>query len=370
MSKIEGGFSLIALLDGTTINGTLRVFGAPFVQKYVPGTTNFTPNFADMSMSVNDRPTAVLMLRNLANGALMTPRDYTWYYNGVAMEFALVEDEGVFNNKYMCSNITGAEGEYLFESLQYAYTIGTDTYYFPAIRVWGNLVPLSDANNDLLSVSGEVELNGQRIAFNDINLTIVIQEASGNKFDVTLTDNLGGAFTERSEEMTITCSLYNEGSRVEDLAGYTFKWYKMLGTGDEEITGDKVNSNTLKLTIDDIDSLLKVRCDVYQKSNNSFVAGGVLQVADNTDEYYVDFTITGITGNSIRTGETANITPVMRKRRDGSNVELVSSWTFSLYKNDGTLYKTESEVQSISLSYAQVMSDCGGGMSGVVSGNY
>ena len=32
--NLEGSFTLIALMDGTTINGTLRVEGTPLVQRY------------------------------------------------------------------------------------------------------------------------------------------------------------------------------------------------------------------------------------------------------------------------------------------------------------------------------------------------
>lgn len=366
MSKIEGGFSLIALLDGTTINGTLRVEGMPFVQRYKTGSEIFYPDLSTSSdIDDTDRPTAVILLRNLATGAIMIPTDYSWYYNGVTMTFKTVTDEGTYNGKKMCDNILGNNGEYLFELLEgYTLTIGNNKYYLPAIRVWGNLVPLSSGNNDLLSASGSVELNGQTIQFKDLNLTIVIQEEGGSNYALLLTDNLGGAITDRSQEMTITCSVFESSTKQTDLNAYSFKWYKMLGTGDEEMAEV---GNTIGITIDDIDSLLKIRVDAYK--DGAYIASATYQVADNTDEYYIDFSFTGITGNSIRSGETVTITPIMRKRSDGSNVTLVKTWDWSLYKNDGSNFKTVDDAASISLGYSEVVS-CGGGVSGSVSGTY
>ena len=43
--NLEGSFTLIALMDGTTINGTLRVEGTPLVQRYNKGTVVFIPDY-------------------------------------------------------------------------------------------------------------------------------------------------------------------------------------------------------------------------------------------------------------------------------------------------------------------------------------
>lgn len=39
--NLEGGFTLIGLMDGTTINGFIRVEGTPLVQRYNKGTSQF-----------------------------------------------------------------------------------------------------------------------------------------------------------------------------------------------------------------------------------------------------------------------------------------------------------------------------------------
>lgn len=365
MSKIEGGFSIIALLDGTTINGVLRVEGAPFVQRYKTGTSSFIPDFSPTTspdLLPADRPTAIILVRNLATGVVMTPTAYTFYYNGVEMVFAQ-ESSGSFEDKFMCTNILGNDGEYLFELIKdYSLTIGTSTYTLPAVRVWGNLVPISSANNDLLSASGTVELNGQQIAFNDLSQTVIIQEDSGSAYDVMITDNMGGALTDDSQTLTCTCEVYKDGSKITSYSGYTFKWFKILGTG-EEAWG---TSRTQDIVVSDIDSLLKLRCDVY--FDGSYVASGNHQVADNTDEYYMDFTFSGITGNSIRSGQTATITPVMRKRGDGSAVDKINTWAWTILANDGSTFMTYNG-ETLELDYADVTS-CGGGVSGSVTGTW
>lgn len=57
MKQIEGGFTLVALMDGTTINGILRVEGLPLIQRYNKGTNHFIPDFE--KVAENEQPTAV-----------------------------------------------------------------------------------------------------------------------------------------------------------------------------------------------------------------------------------------------------------------------------------------------------------------------
>ena len=83
--------------------------------------------------------------------------------------------------------------------------------------------------------------------------------------------------------------------------------------------------------------MLKLRCDV--KKDGSLVASGYDEVTDFSDPYYTVIKITGISGNTVKKGETATVTPVAAKRSTGEEVpSLIKSWTFSLKDNAGAAF--------------------------------
>ena len=316
--KLEGGFTLIGLMDGTTVNGFLRVEGTPLVQRYNKGTSQFTPDFE--ALADNKKPTLVIILRDVATGEIMKPQTITYKYNGVTLTFG---SNGLSTN----SGMTG----YFKKLDSYSATIGSQSYQLPALRVMKNLVPISGYDNDRISVSGTIEVGGQSIAFNELSKDVVIQESTGNAYDVIISDDKGGALTEAGESLTCTASLYKDGIEVTDYSGFTFQWVKLLGTGDTNWG----TARTQKVTTGNIDNILKLRCDI--KSGGSVVASGFTQITDYSDPYYVDFNITGITGNAIRSGETAVIKPVARKRSDGTDGG-VSSWSWNIKDNAGNAF--------------------------------
>lgn len=316
--KLEGGFTLIGLMDGTTVNGFLRVEGTPLVQRYNKGTSQFTPDFE--ALADNKKPTLVIILRDVATGEIMKPQTITYKYNGVTLTFG---SDGLSTN----GGMTG----YFKKLDSYSATIGSQSYQLPALRVMKNLVPISGYDNDRISVSGTIEVGGQSIAFNELSKDVVIQESTGNAYDVIISDDKGGALTEAGESLTCTASLYKDGIEVTDYSGFTFRWVKLLGTGDTNWG----TARTQKVTTGDIDNILKLRCDI--KSGGSVVASGFTQITDYSDPYYVDFNITGITGNAIRSGETAVIKPVARKRSDGTDGG-VSSWSWNIKDNAGNAF--------------------------------
>lgn len=315
---LEGGFTLIGLMDGTTVNGFLRVEGAPLVQRYNKGTSQFTPDFE--TLADNKKPTLVVILRDVATGDILIPQSITFKYNGVTLTFG---SDGLSTNEGMIG--------YFKKIDNYSATIGSQTYQLPALRVMKNLVPISGYDNDRISVSGTIEIGGQSIAFNELSKDVVIQETTGNAYDVVISDNKGGALTDAGESLTCTATLYKDGIEVTDYTGYTFQWVKLLGTGDTNWG----TARTQKVSTADIDNILKLRCDI--KHNGSVVASGFTQITDYSDPYYVDFNITGITGNAIRSGETAVIKPVARKRSDGTDGG-VSSWNWNIRDNAGNAF--------------------------------
>lgn len=323
--NIEGGFSLMRIYDGTTIDSILRVEGTPLVQRYNKGTNKFIPDFT--ALADDKKPTAVLILREVASGSILKANQVTWKYNSIVLTFGADE---LSTNK-------GMEG--IFKRIDsHPTNIGTKIVHLPALRIMKNLVPISGYDNDRLSVSGTIEFSGQSHQFQEIGKDVSIIEITGNSYDVSISDDRGSALTTSNESLTATATVYKDGVEITDYSGFTFQWVKLLGSGD-------VNwgtSRTQVVTANDVDNLLKLRCDV--KYNNSYVSSGLTQISDFSDPYYIDLQVTGegVTGFMIRGGQTATVKPVARKRSDGSINSAYNRWNFNVKDNAGRDFTLDS----------------------------
>lgn len=320
-NKVEAGFTLIGLMDGTTLNGFLRVEGNPLVQRYNKGTNQFVPDFEADGFAEANLPVAVLILRDTADGTVMIPQagSIVWKYNGVEL---------TFGSDDLCTT-SGLEG--VFKKIDSRATqIGGQSYNLPALQVRKNLVPISGYDNDRLSVSGSVEVGGNAVSFAEISKEVIIQETTGNAFSMTITDDKGFYLVTENDSLTAKCTIYKDGNEVSDYSGVTFKWEKLLGTGNVAMG----TARTQAVTNADVDNVLLLRCTATLEGES---ISETVTITDVSDPYEVYFEITGITGNCIRTGETAVVTPKARRRSDGQNAS-VSSWDWSIRDNAGAAF--------------------------------
>lgn len=354
-NKVEAGFTLIGLMDGTTLNGFLRIEGNPLVQRYNKGTNVFVPDFEADGFPEANLPTAVLIIRDTADGDVMIPQagSLVWKYNGVELEF------GADN---LCTT-DGLEGVFLKIDSR-STVIGGQTYNLPALQVRKNLVPISGYDNDRLSVSGTIEVGGNAIAFAEISKEVIIQESTGNAYSMTITDDKGFYLVTENNSLTAKCNIYKDGNELTDYNGITFKWEKLLGTGNVAMG----TARTQVVTNADVDNVLLLRCTA---TINGETISETVTITDVSDPYEVYFSITGITGNAIRVNETAVITPKARKRSDGTEAT-VSSWSWSIRDNAGNAFTLTGKdgatfnAASASVTYADIKR-AGMGISGSVS---
>lgn len=355
--NLDGGFSLIGLLDGTTVNGILRVEGTPLVQRYNKGTSVFTPDFE--AMAENKRPTVVLILVDTSSGAVLVPQTIEFRYNGLLLTFG---SNGLSTN----SGLAG-----FFKKINaYSTNIGGQTYNLPALRVMKNLVLISGYDNDRITVSGTIEVGGASISFSDVSKEVVIQESTGNQYDVLISNNKGSRLVSDEESLTENVRVFKDGVEMTDYSGLTFEWYKMRGSGDEAWgTG-----RTKKVTTGDVNNVLKLRCDV--KRGGTLLASGYDEVTDFSDPYLLRVKISGILGNTVRRGETAVMTPVAVKRSTGEEVpSLITNWNFSIKDNAGAPFVlTGKSAANFTANKASVtyedMVRAKMGLSGVITGTY
>lgn len=357
MSKIQGGFSIAALLDGTTVNGYVRVDNMPLAQRFTKGSNKFTPDFE--TIPENNRPVIIAVIRDITDGTVLVPQTAVFKYNTLELSFG---PDGLCTTE-------GFEG--VFKKLtDYPAMIGSSSYPMIGMRVMKNLVPLSGYDNDRVSMSGTVEIGGQSVAFNEMSTDVIIQETTGNQFDIVITNDKGSALTEPGETLTEKADIYRDGVKVNDLSSFTFQWVKMTADGEQNLG----TSQTQVISTNDVDNVLKVRCDVSQEG--AILASGYNEVSDFSDPYYVQFKITGISGDRIRKGQTAQISPIAVKRSTGVELEPpITSWNFYIRDNAGkpfTLTGKDSEKfteKSCDISFSDVKR-AGMGISGNVSANF
>ena len=352
-NKVENCFTLMGLLDGTTIYGYLRVDGSPLVQRYTPGTSLYIPDFE--ASGFNHHPVIVPILRDSASGAVVVPVSLVWKYNGETLTFDADD----------YSNNAGMVG--MFKRLyDYPVLINGSTYRLTALKVVKNLVSVDNRDNDRISVSGAVEIGGNRIDYQEMSKDVLIKESDGSTYDVLINDDGGGMFTTDGQVITMTARVYKEGAEVTSESGIQYQWVKETSTGDVAMG----TSKTQQLRQNDVNCLLNVRCDI--RISDSEQASGYHQIKDATDEYHIEFNFTNIKGNALRRGESTVVTP---KAVTVAGVQKTGlSWSWLLKKNDGTNFLEyplgyQFTADFIEITYQDVM-NAGGGIKGYVSASW
>lgn len=322
MSKVQSGLTLTAIMDGVSVNGYIKVLNTPLIQRYTKGSTNFVPNFETLSDS--KKPVIATILRDSMSGEVMVPNTITFKYNGIAL---------AFGENNLC-NTPSFEGVFK-RILNYPVPVGADasTVNMTVMQVVKNLVPISGYDNDTISASGTIEIEGQSMEFNEIFTPVVIQDSKANKYDVIIEDDNGGCIDKTKPTVTLTSNVFCDGSLLNDLQGFTFKWYKLTAKGDVAM-----NSQTNKQTItkDDVDDTLQVRCDLCK--DNAVLRSGYREIKDFSDTYYVEWNTTDTSGAAVgrvlRKGATVKVEPVAVSREDGAVVK-IAECTYKTVDNAG-----------------------------------
>lgn len=320
MSNVQSGITLTAIMDGATINGYVKVLNTPLIQRYTKGSKNFIPDFEALSDA--KKPVVAAILRDAMSGEVKVPNTITFKYNGIPLTFG--EDN-------LCNTLS-FEGVFK-RILNHPVPIGAETINMTVLQVVKNLVPLSGYDNDSISVSGTIEMEGQSMEFNEVSTPVVIQESTGNQYDVIIEDDNGGCVDKVKPTVTLTANLLRDSVIVNDLQGFSFTWNKMTANGDVPMSSQ---TNQQTVTKDDIDDTLLVRCDVRQ--GDALVASGYREIKDFSDTYYVEWNTTDQSGAAVgrvlRKGNVVKVTPVAVSREGGSTSK-IAECTYRSIDNAG-----------------------------------
>lgn len=318
MPKASNHFFIGAIFNGTTVNGDLRST-LLLVQRYTSESGFFYPDFE--SMAENSRPVIYPFLRLTNDGTVMAPTVYEWYYNDVKLQFSETTKLST------TGNMAG-----VFKKIEHTITVDSRNYVVPGLRIMKNLVPISNYDNDVIYMSGSIEMGGQQVPFEKLDKTIIIEETTGNRYDLELISDKEFGFSSENETMNITLKVFKDAVEVTDLSSYTMKWYKVTGEGQVQISD--ANGKTITLTTSDVDSTLVIRCDLLK--SNSVIASVFETVRDFSDPYLIEMVYHG--NQSLSSGESVTISPKV-VTKSGESVSGYTSFRFYIKDNEGQAYK-------------------------------
>jgi hypothetical protein len=254
-NDVSGGVHITLLKNGDSLNATLNST-APLYQTFKKGTDDYNPNWE--TMSDDERPVIYPRIYSAMQGAVLTPANLSWKYNGVDMTF---DSSGVATFPEGCE---GRIKEIDYNSAK-------------ALKMIDNIA--SDLNNDsdTITFTGSVTTGGQTLQVT-AEITILVEEANSNLYRLFL--NTADDVIDGSEEyIQVVASLFNTGVGVT--SGVQFEFLDLQGN----VLKAKNSSDTLNVTKEMVNGELVVVCKAYV--DNAVVAQEQRQVWDLTDPYVI-----------------------------------------------------------------------------------
>lgn len=314
-NTVSASVAIVAVSNGTTVNGYVRVDNGPLIQAWTKGSDRFTPDFE--ALAEDKRPIAVVVLRDVGSGRILIPTRLVFKYNGTALSFG---GDGICTTEQFAGHFKKVTG--------YNVSVDSQSYSMTGLRVMKNLIPISGYDNDRITISGDVEVGGHTVSFNELATEVVIQESSGQQHELFITSDKGTQIINPTDVLTLKALLYRAGDLINDLGGISLQWKKQLPSGEENLGTQK----TQTVAAADIDGSLVVSCEAVQ--NGKIIAKGFITVFDLSDPILASFKIKGLASDGqIYPGETGTLTPYAYKRQSGEEVA-VASWDFATFDGE------------------------------------
>ena len=345
MGKIGAGFKIVAVIDGATLNGYLRVEGPALVQRYEKGSTVCTPDFG--AMAENERPVIIPIVKD-SMGNWKNATKIVWNYN--RQDLAFDEHTGLCTTQ-------GLEGMFkVIKAYEFDYT-PTERKTTTVLRVMKNFYSVNNTDNDRIGCKCSVEVNGDMVQVEEMFRDVIIEETTGESWTIDLNN---ADITEAVPQVEMKPIVRKMGKELKDLAGLTFKWFKQSEKGWEPLG----TRSTQVITKNDVHGSLQVKCELHVDNS---VISATATVEDYSDARYVDFIKEGMVGESLYPGKTAVVTPVARFRSDGTVDARYNQWEFYLKDNAGNAFggKEVFTNSKATVTYDEVKK-AGGGVSGYV----
>lgn len=309
MGLVSNRFTMTAIHDGQAVNAIMRS-STTLSQRVNKQTGACVPNWASSHPQI--------WVETDLGGEKKAPAIFTWNYNGVPLTFG-------------GDNLCNTEG---YEGYFQKTTRTVNGIAWPAINIMVNLATVSNTDNDMIEMTGSVELSGAQLSFG-IALPVRISELSESGYFGQLDGDV--MVTSQQNTATILGRLYVGTTQVADQ--FWTKWYDE-GTGSQigtAIASAAVNGEqvvTFTITDAAITDNIVLRCDFYTenpavKQDAAVQASAFWEVDDETDDekMYVSTVITNNTstlnkgGIFLRKGQSVVVTGWMGKTTSPSTID-------------------------------------------------
>lgn len=305
-NPISNHFTITALQDGVTVQGSLRVNGS-LSQNYNPATGKSVPDWKSDAAS---RPSVYPVIRKGTNYISASElADSKWLYNDV---------EIVFGSDGKSTNFKDAAGNALFQVSTSPVSLSGTAYTLPILTIISNLASSTNTDLDSIGYEGSVEILGKQQPFAcQVDVKIAQMTAQGY---LGLLSPESAIITDKGQNVTLTASLYTEDGTSP--ASWFTRWYN-AGTGDE-YTAAK-GQKTLTVNEADVTDNLVVRCDFYTDSDyTNRVTTAFASIDDTQDPEYLYVSFNGTNSDfsgQLNPGESVEITAWVATMESSTSID-------------------------------------------------
>ena len=82
-NQVTASLAIVAVSNGTTVNGYVRVDNGPLIQAWTKGSDKYTPDFE--ALAEDKRPIVIVVLRDVSSGRILIPSRLVFKYNGTEL---------------------------------------------------------------------------------------------------------------------------------------------------------------------------------------------------------------------------------------------------------------------------------------------
>lgn len=337
--QISNHFTLTALQNGLTIQGSLRVQGAAS-QNYNANTAKCIPDWKTTPAKrpkfypVIRKGSAYINADSIQNGK--------WYYNDVEIIFDSETHQSV--------NFKDASNNPYFEEGTMSVTLSGNSYTVPCLTVINNLASPTNLDVDTIGYEGKVELSGKFVDFPRCSLDIKIAQMTTQGYLGLLSPESAiiSAKSGSGSSVTIDAELYGEDGQA--VTTYYVKFIN-AGTGQQITVASGAKSVTINEA--DVTDNMILRCDFFlDAAMQNRVTTAFASIDDTTDPEYLYVSFNGSDGDTsgqLDTGETCTVTMWVATMEDPTAINTAYS-NFSVQFFDGNQQQITGSLPTITVN--------------------
>lgn len=318
MGQVSNRFFVTSIKDGTLVTAALYS-DTTLAQLITPGTNASSPDWTDP----NEQPTVWCVVR--AGATTKTPSSFKWYLNGNEILFP--------------ANPTTGTASTNFAGIFKWATVIVDGVTCAALKIAGNIITITNQDNDVLTCSGYVEYNGAQIEYT-VNTTIRMSTLSGSGYYGWISGD--SYVTSQSASAVMKARLRTADGTVNNF--YT-KWYREgIDTSTPFATAQSANGGEtgvaqVSILGSQITDYVVMRVDYYENSSSTDILYSaywdVDDMEDDEEMYMCSYVVNNVKGGldvSLREGQSVQMLVWMGKRGDQTNIDARYQVAGSTYK--------------------------------------